>query len=68
MVGTHSHTVVVSAEERAEVLGRLRAFLDAQPETRDGEFDYPLADPGGEGRRVTIAPCVTPLPWPPPPS
>jgi SAM-dependent methyltransferase len=41
-VGTHSHTLVVAPEERAEVLGRVRAFLDANPETAQGEFDRPL--------------------------
>jgi SAM-dependent methyltransferase len=42
MIGTHSHTMVISEEERAEVLGRVRAFLDSQPETSAGPFDYPL--------------------------
>jgi ureidoglycolate hydrolase len=42
MIGTHSHTLVVADEERAEVLGRIRAFLSSQPETSTGTFDYPL--------------------------
>jgi SAM-dependent methyltransferase len=41
-IGTHSHTLVITPEERAEVLARVRAFLDATPETSDGEFDHPL--------------------------
>ena len=41
-IGTHSHTTVASAEERAEVLSRIRAFLDTNPATADGEFDLPL--------------------------
>jgi SAM-dependent methyltransferase len=41
-VGTHSHTVVVSPEERAEVLGRVLSFLESNPATSDGEFDVPL--------------------------
>jgi SAM-dependent methyltransferase len=41
-IGTHSHTLVISAEERAELLARVRAFLDANPETSDGEFDHPM--------------------------
>jgi SAM-dependent methyltransferase len=41
-IDTHSHTLVVSAEERAEVLGRVRAYLDSRPETSEGAFDYPL--------------------------
>ena len=42
MVGTHSHTLVISPHERAEVLGRVRRYLDSRPETSQGEFDYPL--------------------------
>ena len=41
-IGTHSHTLVIGAEERAALLARVRAFLDAQPETAHGEFDHPL--------------------------
>lgn len=41
-IGTQSHTLVVSAEERAETLARIRAFLDARPETAVGTFVYPL--------------------------
>ena len=41
-IGTHSHTTVVSAEERAEVLTRVRAFLDTNPATANGEFDLPI--------------------------
>ena len=46
-IGTHSHTLVISPEERSEVLGRVRAFLDAQPETSDGEFHHPLVTVAG---------------------
>lgn len=41
-IGTFSHTVVIDPAERAEVLARVRAYLDAQPETAHGEFDHPL--------------------------
>ena len=41
-VGTHSHTMVIPAEERAAVLARVRAFLDSNPETASGEFDHPM--------------------------
>lgn len=41
-IGTHSHTVVISAPQRAELLDRIRAYLDRTPETADGEFDFPL--------------------------
>jgi SAM-dependent methyltransferase len=41
-IGTHSHTIVIPSEERVELLGRVRAFLGANPETATGEFDHPL--------------------------
>ncbi len=41
-IGTHSHTIVVSPEERAEVLGRIRDFLGSRPETAAAEFDLPI--------------------------
>ncbi|WP_068026753.1 class I SAM-dependent methyltransferase [Nocardia mexicana] len=41
-IGTHSHVLVVSPEERATILGRITDYLRGQPETRDGEFDLPL--------------------------
>jgi SAM-dependent methyltransferase len=50
LIGTHSHTMVVSEEERAEVLGRVRAFLDSRPETSQGTFDYPLVTIAGRCR------------------
>jgi SAM-dependent methyltransferase len=50
-IGTHSHTLVVSAAERAEVLGRIRAYLGSRPETATGEFDMPLLTKAVRGRR-----------------
>jgi SAM-dependent methyltransferase len=41
-IGTHSHTLVISAQERADLLARVRAFLDDNPETSGGEFDHPM--------------------------
>ncbi|WP_063021314.1 class I SAM-dependent methyltransferase [Nocardia niwae] len=41
-IGTHSHTLVVSAQERAEVLARIMAYLRERPETAEGEFDLPI--------------------------
>jgi SAM-dependent methyltransferase len=41
-IGTHSHTLVVSETERAEVLTRVRRYLSSRPETAHGEFDLPL--------------------------
>ena len=46
-IGTHSHTLVVSEEERAEVLDRVRAFLNSRPETSGGTFDHPLVTLAG---------------------
>jgi hypothetical protein len=33
---------VIPPEERAEVLGRVRTFLETNAETASGEFDHPL--------------------------
>ncbi len=41
-IGTHSHTLVIGDEERAELLVRLTEFLRSRPETATGEFDVPL--------------------------
>jgi SAM-dependent methyltransferase len=49
-IGTHSHTLVVPDDERAEVLGRVRTFLDSRPETSVGPFDYPLITLAGRCR------------------
>lgn len=41
-IGTHSHTVVIPADQRAALLGRIGDYLRGRPETATGEFDYPL--------------------------
>ncbi|MGY1896682.1 class I SAM-dependent methyltransferase [Nocardia gipuzkoensis] len=41
-IGTQSHTLVISPEERAEVLGRIMGYLRGRPETTRGEFDLPI--------------------------
>ena len=41
-IGTHSHTMVISETERAELLGRVLRYLRSRPETAHGEFDLPL--------------------------
>ncbi|CAM4429664.1 class I SAM-dependent methyltransferase [Nocardia ninae] len=41
-IGTHSHTLVVSPQQRAEVLHRVTEYLRSRPETAEGEFDLPL--------------------------
>jgi SAM-dependent methyltransferase len=51
-VGTHSRLLVVGAEERAAVLGRLLEFLRSRPETREGEFDLPILNLTVRARRA----------------
>ncbi len=41
-VGTHSHTLVIPPKEREELLGRMRDYLAARPETANGEFELPI--------------------------
>jgi SAM-dependent methyltransferase len=36
------HVLVMSDEERTELMDRVLAYLNATPETADGEFDLPL--------------------------
>jgi SAM-dependent methyltransferase len=52
-LGTQSHTLVVSDEERAALLGRIRDYLRSRPETSAGEFDAPLVTTVVRGRRRT---------------
>ncbi|WP_194817345.1 class I SAM-dependent methyltransferase [Nocardia sp. XZ_19_385] len=41
-IGTHSHTLVVTPEQRAHVLGAIADYLHSTPETAAGEFDFPI--------------------------
>jgi SAM-dependent methyltransferase len=41
-IGTHSHTAVIPEAERAEVLARVRSYLESRPETSGGEFELPI--------------------------
>ena len=50
-IGTQSHTLVVSDDERAAVLGRIRDYLGSRPETSSGEFEMPLLTTVVRGRR-----------------
>jgi SAM-dependent methyltransferase len=50
-IGTHSHTRVVSDEERVGTLDRIRRFLESRPETSQGEFDVPLTTVANRTRR-----------------
>ncbi|GAA2758571.1 class I SAM-dependent methyltransferase [Actinopolymorpha rutila] len=42
MLATHSRILVMDEVDRAQVLGRVRGYLRARPETSAGEFDVPL--------------------------
>jgi len=41
-IATHSHLLVMDEAERAGLLAQVRGFLQAQPETSDGEFTLPM--------------------------
>ena len=41
-VGTHSPVLIMTPARREQLLGRLRGYLAAQPETAAGEFELPL--------------------------
>uniref|UniRef100_UPI001C406A68 class I SAM-dependent methyltransferase n=1 Tax=Actinacidiphila rubida TaxID=310780 RepID=UPI001C406A68 len=41
-VATHSSILVLEPAERDEVLGRVRDFLAARPDTASGSFDFPM--------------------------
>ncbi len=51
-VGTHSHTLVVSERERAELFARMRAYLSSRPETASGEFELPIRTTGMRSART----------------
>ncbi|MEV4240080.1 class I SAM-dependent methyltransferase [Nocardia sp. NPDC050408] len=41
-IGTHSHTLVIPAQARNELLERISDYLRGRPETAAGEFDLPI--------------------------
>jgi SAM-dependent methyltransferase len=41
-LGTHSHAIVISEQERAELFERVREYLRSRPETASGEFELPI--------------------------
>jgi SAM-dependent methyltransferase len=53
-IGTHSHTLVVSGQERADLLGKVRAYLGTRPETARGEFELPIRTTVLRTRRVAV--------------
>jgi SAM-dependent methyltransferase len=42
LIGTHSKVLVMAPEDRARVLGQVRAYLASRPETAEGEFELPM--------------------------
>jgi SAM-dependent methyltransferase len=42
LIGTHSKILVMAPEERAQVLAKVRAYLESRPETADGRFELPM--------------------------
>ena len=41
-IGTHSRLLVMEPAERDRVLGQVRDYLAARPETSGGEFELPM--------------------------
>ncbi|MGH3245059.1 MAG: class I SAM-dependent methyltransferase [Trebonia sp.] len=42
LIATHSQMLIMTPEERARVLARIRAYLASRPETADGPFELPM--------------------------
>lgn len=53
-IGTQSHTLVISEEERADLLERVRAYLRTRPETAAGEFELPIRTTVLRARRIAL--------------
>ena len=51
-VATHSHVLVLTEQERTEVLDRVLGYLRTTPETAGGEFDLPIITMAGRARRA----------------
>ncbi|MEV0680818.1 methyltransferase domain-containing protein [Actinosynnema sp. NPDC050436] len=52
MISTHSHTLVIPAQEREHLLAGLLTYLKNTPETANGEFDFPLTTEAARLRRT----------------
>jgi SAM-dependent methyltransferase len=50
-IATHSHVLVLSDAERAELMDRVRGYLRSTPETARGEFDLPIITMAFRARR-----------------
>lgn len=51
-IATHSELLVMPDDARADLLGRVRAYLESRPETADGEFTLPLVTGVLRARRL----------------
>ncbi|MFB9906186.1 class I SAM-dependent methyltransferase [Allokutzneria oryzae] len=51
-IATHSVTLLKDERQRAATLAEVRAYLDAQPETANGEFDLPLVTIAARTRKL----------------
>jgi SAM-dependent methyltransferase len=51
LIGTHSHVLIMAREERERVLGRVRSYLAARPETAAGTFALPMVTSALRARR-----------------
>jgi len=42
LIGTHSHVLILEPADRHRLLGKIRQYLAARPETAGGEFELPM--------------------------
>jgi SAM-dependent methyltransferase len=54
-IGTHSHALVAEERERAQLLDRVRGYLESRPETASGEFELPIITTVVRARLAGIA-------------
>lgn len=52
-IATHSRLLVMSGQEKADLLARIRAYLASRPETAAGEFMLPLLTAALRARRIS---------------
>lgn len=55
-IATHSRLLVMDARDRDRLLGRVRAYLESQPETSAGEFTLPMVTGVLRARRLASSP------------
>jgi SAM-dependent methyltransferase len=52
MIATHSRLLIMPDDSRADLLGRIRAYVESRPETASGEFTLPMVTGVLRARRV----------------